>query len=222
MSALPQVSRWSYLTKKYGREYHVPSALLLGDIQVESGGNPQAVSGAGALGLTQFLPGTFREYGPKGGDPFIPANAVKAQAHYLSTLYKEYGNWTAALEAYNGGTPANAGVAGQKYARAVLSASRNYGAVGSGPSSTFSASSGGGGVFSNLWNWIIGNTSHYTPPQQTPTENFIASVYNIEHDTRLVGLVAKIMLFVVIVLLLVFGMYLLFNVNMEMPELGIV
>lgn len=120
------VFRWSNLAEKYGKEFHVPPALLLGDIQIESSGNPRAVSSAGAQGLTQFEPGTFKEYGPPGGSVWNPANAIYAQAHYLRTLYKEYGNWTSALEAYNAGhpTPIAAG-----YAKKVLMAAQSYGSL---------------------------------------------------------------------------------------------
>ncbi|MFF5794596.1 transglycosylase SLT domain-containing protein [Paeniglutamicibacter sp. NPDC012692] len=63
----------------------IPAEFLAAQIEAESGWNPQAVSPAGARGLTQFMPGTWEHYG-RGADPFDPLAAIEAQGRYLHDL----------------------------------------------------------------------------------------------------------------------------------------
>ena len=63
--------------------------------------DPYAVSPAGALGIAQFMPGTARLRGL--ADPFNPARALRASAHYLADLMERFGNPGLAAVAYNGG-----------------------------------------------------------------------------------------------------------------------
>jgi len=63
------------------------SGLLAAQLQQESGFDPTARSWAGALGIAQFLPGTWETYGVDGNgdgkaDPFDPADAIVAAARY--------------------------------------------------------------------------------------------------------------------------------------------
>lgn len=65
----------------------VTPALLAAQLEAESGWNPRAVSRAGAQGLAQFMPATWRRWGRDGdGDgppsPFDPADAILSQATY--------------------------------------------------------------------------------------------------------------------------------------------
>lgn len=60
-----------------------------------------AVSPAGALGIAQFMPGTAVLRGL--ADPFNPADALAASAHYLAEMTAGYGNLGLAAVAYNGG-----------------------------------------------------------------------------------------------------------------------
>ena len=84
-------------------------ALLRGLIKQESGFNPNARSGAGALGLTQLMPGTARELGVT--DATDPAQAIEGGAKYLAQQLKTFGgDVEKALAAYNAG-PGNV----QKY-----------------------------------------------------------------------------------------------------------
>lgn len=62
--------------------------VLAAQIDQESGWNPDAVSSAGAEGLTQFMPATWETHGG-GGDPFDPEDAIAAQGRYMGVLWEE-------------------------------------------------------------------------------------------------------------------------------------
>ena len=62
----------------------IPWHLLAAQCRWESSFNPCAVSSAGAKGIAQFMPDTWREIGH--GDPFDVAEAVKAQSKYMLWL----------------------------------------------------------------------------------------------------------------------------------------
>lgn len=69
----------------------VPAAAVAAQIQQESAWNPKAVSGMGAQGLTQFMPGTWAVFGRDvdgngTASPFDPADAIDAQARYMCQL----------------------------------------------------------------------------------------------------------------------------------------
>lgn len=71
-------------------------------IQAESNFDPQAVSPAGAQGLAQFMPATWRQYGH--GDPFDPSDAMDAYCRYMTYLLNRYnGDYVLATAAYNAG-----------------------------------------------------------------------------------------------------------------------
>lgn len=59
------------------------------------------VSPAGAEGPFQFMPSTAEQYGVK--DPFNFGQSAEGAAHYLSDLFKKYGNLEDAARAYNWG-----------------------------------------------------------------------------------------------------------------------
>jgi len=77
----------------------------------ESGLNPEAVSGAGAGGMWQFMPKTAREYGMIVGtqidERFNIEKSTEAACRYIREAYDRLGSWTLAAAAYNAG---NAGV----------------------------------------------------------------------------------------------------------------
>jgi hypothetical protein len=52
------VERFRSLIDQAAQRHHLDAALLAAVVHVESGGNPQAVSPAGAQGLTQLIPAT--------------------------------------------------------------------------------------------------------------------------------------------------------------------
>lgn len=104
----------------------LPPGLLAAVAKVESGGNPQAVSGAGAQGLMQLMPDTARSLGV---DPFNPVQAVDGAARLLAGHLQRFGSIDLALAAYNAGGGAVARAGGipnfpetQTYVRRVLAA----------------------------------------------------------------------------------------------------
>lgn len=90
--------------QKLEQLYRLPEGLLRSVAITESAGNPNAISGAGAQGLFQIMPGTGRDLGLRGDDAFEPMKAAGAAAKYLSQLLKANdGDLTKALASYNWG-----------------------------------------------------------------------------------------------------------------------
>jgi len=77
-------------------------ALLKGLIRAESDFDPDAGSGAGAVGLTQLMPSTAAALGVT--DPRDPAQSIEGGAKYLKQQLDAFGgDVTKALAAYNAG-----------------------------------------------------------------------------------------------------------------------
>lgn len=69
-------------------------------VQAESGYNTMARSSAGALGLTQLMPGTARGLGV---NPLNPDENLAGGAKYLGQMISRFGDARTALAAYNAG-----------------------------------------------------------------------------------------------------------------------
>ncbi len=103
--------------RKYEDEIHsaarnsgLDPALVLSVVMEESGGNPQALSPKGALGLMQLMPGTALEVGLD--DPSDPRQNLAGGSSYLASMLDRFdGNLEVALAAYNAG-PGNVDKAG--------------------------------------------------------------------------------------------------------------
>lgn len=80
--------------------------LIWAVMRAESAGNPRALSPAGAMGLMQIMPATWRELTARhglGADPFDVRMNILAGAAYLRTMFDRYGDLTSTLAAYNAG-----------------------------------------------------------------------------------------------------------------------
>jgi soluble lytic murein transglycosylase-like protein len=86
--------------------YAIPEHWIRAVMQVESAGDPRAVSHAGAMGLMQVMPGTWnvlREDHGLGADPFDPRDNIIAGTAYLRAMLDRYGTVGGMLAAYNAG-----------------------------------------------------------------------------------------------------------------------
>lgn len=89
---------------KLEQVYRLPEGLLRSVAITESAGNPNAMSGAGAQGLFQLMPGTAKDLGLRGTDAFDPVKSAQAAAKYLAQLLKaNNGDLPKALASYNWG-----------------------------------------------------------------------------------------------------------------------
>lgn len=107
----PDVSRWRQLADELGRTEGVDANLLLALVAAESGGQPDAVSRAGARGLAQLMPATAAEEAVRRGRPvpspedlLDPRTNLALGASYLRRMLARYdGEEAFALAAYNAG-----------------------------------------------------------------------------------------------------------------------
>ncbi|MBN3767205.1 lytic transglycosylase domain-containing protein [Burkholderia sp. Ac-20365] len=102
--ALSKVLAWAAVVDAVAARMGVDRALLMAVIDVESGGNPFAVSPKGARGLMQLMPKTGLAQGAD--DLFDPYQNVVAGSKLLDTLLVMYGDVALALAAYNAGEAA--------------------------------------------------------------------------------------------------------------------
>lgn len=88
--------------QKASRHHGLDPALITAVIDVESGFNPNALSGQGAIGPMQLLPATAARYGFTNlSDP--AQNVALGTRHLKGLLVKFDGNLALALAAYNAG-----------------------------------------------------------------------------------------------------------------------
>ena len=88
-----------------GRERNLDVDLLASLVKAESGGNPRALSQAGAQGLMQLMPRTAGDLGVH--DSYKPDQNVRGGSTYLDSLLVRYHeNLALALAAYNAGPAA--------------------------------------------------------------------------------------------------------------------
>ena len=94
----------------YAEAYGVPEELVYAVIRTESDFDSGAVSQAGAVGLMQLMPSTFRWLTDdmlfehlEDGMLYDPETNIRYGTYCLSYLYDRYGRWDLAIAAYNGG-----------------------------------------------------------------------------------------------------------------------
>lgn len=99
----------------FGSQPQMPTSGLLAQdmvptleqavMQIESGGNPAAVSPKGAMGTMQTMPSTLRDpgYGVAPARDSSPAEMERVGKDYLSAMMNQYGDPRLGLAAYNWG-----------------------------------------------------------------------------------------------------------------------
>ena len=116
-TAIPNQAWAGWVQKAGSLCPQITAPLIAAQIQQESGWQPDAVSPAGAQGLSQFMPGTWPAYAADdAGDghisPVNPADAIMAQGRYMCALVQQVQAdpalagqdvLTLALAAYNAG-----------------------------------------------------------------------------------------------------------------------
>lgn len=84
-----------------GQQYGIDPDLLRAQMMQESGGNPNAVSKRGAMGLMQLMPGTAADMGVSNIKD--PNQNIMGGAKYMRQLIDKYGDIDKAVQAYNVG-----------------------------------------------------------------------------------------------------------------------
>lgn len=82
-------------------EGYAPPNVVKAIMQIESSGNPKAVSEKGAAGLMQLMPGTARDLGVE--DRFDPQQNIEGGSRYIAQQIERFGSLELALAAYNWG-----------------------------------------------------------------------------------------------------------------------
>ncbi|NPA06005.1 MAG: lytic transglycosylase domain-containing protein [Chloroflexi bacterium] len=95
-----EVLYWSGRIHHWSRIYHLDPYLIATVMQIESCGNPRALSHAGARGLFQVMPYHFKQ----GEDPFNPDTNARRGLSFLREMWRRAeGDIARTLAAYNGG-----------------------------------------------------------------------------------------------------------------------
>jgi len=105
VGTLPPTESVDSLVDEASRRFSIPALWIRSVMQVESGGNAQALSPKGAIGLMQIMPETYaalRQEFDLGADPYQPRDNIMAGAAYLREMLDIYGT-SGFLAAYNAG-----------------------------------------------------------------------------------------------------------------------
>lgn len=109
-AAAEGVDRWREPVAEASSRFGVPVAWIERVMRTESGGRTMLggrpiVSSAGAMGLMQLMPGTWRDVRARlglGNDPHDPRDNILAGAFYLRQMYERFG-YPGLFAAYNAG-----------------------------------------------------------------------------------------------------------------------
>lgn len=97
-----KLARYAPFIQESAKKNNVPLELVCAVILQESGGNPRAVSHAGAKGLMQLMPQTARRFGVT--NSFDAKQNIEGGTKYLGWLLKHFdGNVQLTLAGYNAG-----------------------------------------------------------------------------------------------------------------------
>jgi soluble lytic murein transglycosylase-like protein len=96
----PEIQYWGSSIRAWADAAGLDPNLVATVMQIESCGDPRALSPAGALGLFQVMPGHFTAT----DDPYNPdTNAARGLAYLKRSLQAANGDARLALAGYNGG-----------------------------------------------------------------------------------------------------------------------
>lgn len=106
---LTDTTKYDHWFETFAKANLLDWMFLKAQVKAESNFDEKAESPVGAMGLAQFMPATWKEFGE--GDPFVAMQSIKAQAKYLRWLTdyiiklthsnKDLNKWV--LAAYNWG-----------------------------------------------------------------------------------------------------------------------
>lgn len=126
-----RLAMWENPIQQLSEKYQVDPDLVRAVMRCESGGNPNAVSSAGAIGLMQLMPATAKGLGV---DPNDPLRNLEGGIKYLAQLADKYdGDYVRTLAAYNAGSGRVDSYGGvppfpetQRYVKNVLALYKKY------------------------------------------------------------------------------------------------
>ena len=101
----PRSDPWGPYIREAAARYRVPEQWVRAVMHQESGGQEQALSPVGAMGLMQVMPATYqglRQRHRLGDDPYDPHNNILAGTAYIREMYDRFGA-PGFLAAYNAG-----------------------------------------------------------------------------------------------------------------------
>ena len=169
--------KWEKEIKAAAEQHGIPWEVLAAVVAVESGGNPEAVSVAGAIGLAQVMPQYHSHRAAKyGGNLADPQVNLLVAAEILAEHYQKYGSWDKAIAAYFGAIDAQGnittakdayGTTGIDYVNKVLAYMRQL--------------QGGGGKAGSLWA-VTGGTEYPITQEFGETEFAKTSGYYADHS----------------------------------------
>lgn len=129
------VRRWAGLVVPIARRHQLAPSLVLGLIEVESSGDPDVISRAGAVGLMQVMPAPLIAGRPTRAELLDPARNVETGCTILAANRARIGHQAGALAAYYGAADADgrpnattdgSGADGWEYVRRVERAALGY------------------------------------------------------------------------------------------------
>jgi D-alanyl-D-alanine carboxypeptidase len=101
----PQEDPWGPYIREAAARFQVPGHWVRAVMHQESGGEQQATSPVGAMGLMQVMPATYEGLRVRyqlGDDPYDPHNNILAGTAYIREMYDRFGA-PGFLAAYNAG-----------------------------------------------------------------------------------------------------------------------
>jgi soluble lytic murein transglycosylase-like protein len=104
------IDRWTHHISEASVRFAIPEAWIRRVMRAESGGHTRlngrpTLSRAGAMGLMQLMPGTWRDMRARlglGRDPHEPRDNILAGTAYLRAMYDQFG-YPGLFAAYNAG-----------------------------------------------------------------------------------------------------------------------